>query len=351
LYPGTPRVGDTVLLTCRGWLPHQPISLDAIPRQPVLDSAGVPATADLLDTASYLVPRHGDYPFTTYAGAVAAVERPRLLEDRPTYRLMSADLENSPPSMSFAIATYFDVLNIEAAAHEYAADHRTGRHPMLAELPLRSCIGSPTDPTRRPMTTAITTLTLRHDPLSDDARFLVHWRDPAKVATNGGFYQLAPVGMFQPAGAAAERAIVDLDLWRCIVREYNEELLGAPEIEKVAYERWPFYLDLEQARTDGLCRPYLIGIGVDPLTLATDLLTVVVFDAATYDHLFANLCTDNAEGSFELDEDGQPGTPFDHHEVRRLVNLPGMQPAGAATLHLAWHHRATLLAKCGRIIS
>jgi hypothetical protein len=346
-------VGDTVLLTRRGWLPHQPVPLDANTPQPVFDSAGMPATAELLEAASHLVPRgDDDHPVTTYAEAVAAIERPSLFEDRPTYRLMRADLDTSSPSMSFALATYFDVLNIgEAAAHEYAAYHRTGGHPMLAELPLRSRIGNPTDPSRRPMTTAITTLTLRHDPVSDDTRFLVHWRDPAKVATNGGFYQLAPVGMFQPAGAAAERAIVDLDLWRCIVREYNEELLGAPEIEKVAYERWPFYLDLEQARTDGLCRPYLIGIGVDPLTLATDLLTVVVFDAATYNHLFANLCTDNAEGSFELDEDGQPGTPFDHHEVRRLVNLPGMQPAGAATLHLAWHHRATLLAKCGRIIS
>ncbi|MPZ26497.1 MAG: hypothetical protein GEV12_08570 [Micromonosporaceae bacterium] len=345
LYPDLPRVDGTTLLTRTGWLPSEPIPLNELTPLPVTGPDAHQSREELVAAAADLLPKIGEHRAATYAEALAAIERPRLLVDRPTYRLVAADLTASPPSIRAASGTYYDVLNIgEAAGHEYATHHRAGRRPSLADLPLRNRIGDPTDPGGRPVLVAITTLTIRYDRRAHDARLLVHWRDPAKVATNGGAYQLAPVGMFQPAGEAGDRWMVDLDLWRCIAREYSEELLGEPEIEDVVYERWPFYLDLEQARADGTCRPYLLGLGADPLTFATDLLTVVVFEAATFDRIFAGLVTSNAEGEFEtLGPDGLLGAQFDRDEITRLAAPARMQPAGAATLHLAWHHRHTLL--------
>lgn len=343
LYPGIPRVEGTALLTRPEWIYPEPRPLEEITLILAAGSTNQPVAHGLTEAANHL-PLLGDPP--SYAATVEALERPQMLEDRPTYQLVATDLAASPPAMTFGLGTYFDVLNIgEAAAHEYAEQYCTGRRPALSQLALRDRLGDPTDLTRHPALTAITTLTVRGHRHDEEPRFLVHWRDPAKVATNGGMYQLAPVGMFQPAGIAADRTTIDLDLWRCVVRELSEELLGAPEQDNPRYERWPFFLDLEAARKDGTCRAYLLGIGVDPLTFATDLLTAVVFEPAAFDRIFADIVADNAEGRLELvGVDGLLGAPFTHDEVQRLADLQRMQPAGAATLRLAWRHRHTLLA-------
>src|SRR5690606_13699183 len=166
--------------------------------------------------------------------------------------------------------------------------------------------------------------------------FFVNGRNPAKPAPTPGTNQLALAGMFQPSCRAADRSTVDFDLWRCMVREYSEELLGAKEHDNPDYQQWPFYLELEAARMSGACRPYLLGIGVDPLTFATDILTAVVFTPQAFDTLFANLVTENAEGRLNVTgADGLTGNPFVEAEVARLARLGGMQAAGAATLRLA----------------
>lgn len=344
LYPGIPRVEGTALLTRSGWIYPEPMPLEDITLFLAAGSTNQPAAHSQIEAADHLLPIVDGT--ASYAATVEALERPRMLEDRPTYQLVATDLAASPPAMTFGLGTYFDVLNIgEAAAHEYAEHYRAGRRPALSQLPLRDRLGDPTDLTRHPALTAITTLTIRNRRHDEEPRFLVHWRDPAKVATNGGMYQLAPVGMFQPAGTATDRTTIDLDLWRCMVRELSEELLGAPEHENPEYEQWPFFLDLEAARKDGTCRAYLLGIGVDPLTFATDLLTAVVFEQAAFDRIFADIVADNAEGRLDLvGVDGLLGTPFTRGEVQRLADLQRMQPAGAATLRLAWRYRRTLLA-------
>jgi hypothetical protein len=250
--------------------------------------------------------------------------------------------------MSFTEGAYFDVIDVgEAAAHELAVAVLASTGTTLAAMPLRALVGDPTDVARRPMPVAITTLTIRWDAGRGDARFLVHWRDPAKVATNGGMYQVTPVGMFQPAGAdTADTAAagVDFDLWRFMAREYSEELLGAAEHVDVDYRTWPFFTALAAARQDGACRPYCLGLGVDPLTFAADILTVVVFDAPTFDALFAGLVEHNDEGRIlTRSPDGTFGLPFNATQVDRLVDVEPTQPAGAAVLDLAWRMRDTLL--------
>jgi len=109
-------------------------------------------------------------------------------------------------------------------------------------------------------------------------------------------------------------------------------------------------------------RAWCVGLGVDPLTFATDLLTVAVFDAPVYDELFGGLVRDNAEGTVlaarDLDEPtvaelagdrplrSSPGgttprTPWGMPDGE--ARLSGMQAAGAALLALAFRHRGLLL--------
>jgi len=91
-----------------------------------------------------------------------------------------------------------------------------------------------------------------------------------------------------------------------------------------------------------------LGLGVDPLTFAADILTVAVFDSDVFDRVFAGLVAANAEGRvIGLDAPavpGVPGVPFTGEAIRRLAEgSESMQAAGAAVLQLAWQHRGSLL--------
>jgi hypothetical protein len=81
-----------------------------------------------------------------------------------------------------------------------------------------------------------------------------------------------------------------------------------------------------------------LGIGVDPLTFATDILTVVTIDAPLYDELFGVIIGTNTEGSIT------PTVPFTAETIERYASTEPMQAVGAGLLRLAWRHRSTLLA-------
>src|SRR5262249_4095060 len=154
-------------------------------------------------------------------------------------------------------------------------------------LPLRDLVGDPCDLVRRNALCAITTLTLRRPP-SGNASFLLHWRDPAKVTHAGGLHQVMPVGIFQPADNKPASEQNDLSLWRSMAREFSEELLGSGEDYRdlgspLDYERWPFYRELSAAREAGRLRLFCLGLGVDPLTFAVDILAAAVFDSDLFD--------------------------------------------------------------------
>jgi hypothetical protein len=91
---------------------------------------------------------------------------------------------------------------------------------------------------------------------------------------------------------------------------------------------------------------YWLGLGTDPLTLATDMLTVAVFDADLFDATFAGLVRANAEGHIVgPDAAGAAvGVPFKAPKIERFTADEPMQPAGAALLRIAWEHRDMLLA-------
>ncbi|MFB4306492.1 hypothetical protein [Actinomadura sp. GTD37] len=298
LYPDAPRVAGTPLLCRDGWVPDAPIPLAGL-RIGWDDRPAPPAVAGPADGLPD--------GYRTYAEAMAALAPPKVFEDRPAYRLLDA----APPVLRFGPARYFDGVNVgEAVAHELAAGADG----------LRARVGDPCDLTRRAALCAITTVTV-----TASGSYVLHWRDPWKVAHAGGLHQVMPVGVFQPL--RDERP----DPWACMVREYAEELLGADEDYGAGFvqDEWPFHRAMTAAREEGRLRAHLLGLGVDPLTFALDLLTVVAVDDDVFADLFGGLVAVNAEGTVST-------APFDG-----TVPRPA-QPAGAAALRLAWRHREAL---------
>lgn len=348
LHGDVARVGATDLLGRPEWLPAEPLELDAVtlgwaacPPGPAVDGAG-PA-------AAHVLPRQAaGGRYGTYAEAIAALDRPALFENRACYRLLDASLAG-PPMLSFGRARYFDAVNLgHAVAHELAAAwHRSPGAITMDDLPLRASMGDPCDLLRRCAITAVSTLTLRRAPRGA-VSFVLHWRDPAKVNHAGGLYQVMPAGIFQPVTDAPAAERNDLSLWLCMTREFSEEFLGASEDYPTRdglldYGQWPFYRELAAAREAGTLSVSCLGVGVDPVTLATDIMTVAVFDSDVFDSVFHGLVAQNAEGRV-VTEGGSAAIPFTAESVARFTGgSEPMQTAGCALLQLAWQHRRSLL--------
>jgi len=403
LYPDLPRVAGTDLLCWPGWLPATPLDLADL-RLGWVSAPPPPAADGTGEAAAHVLPRSpAGQAYPTYAAAIEALDRPALFENRVCYRLLDAELgapdqahadqarpdqarpdqarpdqarpdqarpdqarpdqsrpaPASPPRLRFGPARYFDAVNLgHAVAHELTAAWAAAGTPPAAPppraaldwpapdwpaLPLRASVGDPCALPRRSALTAVTTLTLRRAP-GGAASFLLHWRDPARVNHAGGLYQVMPAGIFQPVSAARAAQRHDLSLWRCMTREFSEELLGGSEeyptrAGRLDYGRWPFHRELAAAREAGTLRVSCLGLGVDPLTLATDILTVAVFEAGVFDRMFRGLVTENAEGRV-VTEDGSAAIPFTQATVDRFTGgAEPLQTAGAALLRLAWQHR------------
>jgi hypothetical protein len=348
-YPGLLKVGSTALLSRPEWLPSEPVPLTAVDLQWAPDTPFTGLTGTDPATATVRPPRPDGSRYPTYSAAMADLAAPAVFENRSTYRLLDADLSGSRGRLVFGRGSYFDGIDLgESAAHEYAAARRNSRDTPLRDTPLRAAIGHPCDLTRRPANLAISMLTIRHDRDTDEATFMLHWRDPAKVGHAGGLAMVVPVGIFQASGDQPGTEDHDFSLWRCMVREYAEELLGGSEDyggdrAAIDYQAWPLSARMTEALGSGLIRAHVLGMGVDALTLATDLLTVVVFDAPLFDELFAGLVEVNAEGRLLAVRAGRPaaGLPCTADQLRRTSRQP-MQAAGAAVLNLARRHRRLL---------
>lgn len=328
-YPALHRVAGSPLLADTAWLPVAPFPLEDLVLELAISTE--PTESGPAAVSPALPVRESGQRYSGYAEAVGELVAPAVFEDRPTYRLLGVDLTAESPWMRFGLGSYFDGVDVgEAAAHEFALGLREG-----GEIPgVRSAIDNPCDPMQRPVNLAITTVTIRRDPATDGKSFLMHWRDPRKVGHAGGMYQAVPVGIFQPSGYAQWNIENDFSLWRNITREFAEELGGAGEDHgsenaPIDYEAWKFATRLDQGRRDGAVAAYCLGLGVDPLTFATDLLTAVVIDGQVFDALFDDVVSGNAEGQVL---EWQPFTP-DH--VHALVEKYPVQAAGVAALRQA----------------
>ena len=209
------------------------------------------------------------------------------------------------------------------AGFEYAAADLG----LIDRCAYRDAFGNPTNLNVCSSAMATCALTLRYDRATGTAMFPMHYRDPALVGHAGGLYQVIPVGIFQPSGEAEWNEANDFDLWRGLLREYAEELLGASEEygsedAPIDYASWPLARAMTDALGSGEIRAYCLGLGTDPLTYAMDLLAVVVIDAPLYDELFGALVSANAEGLVLTPR------PFDEPRSRSCSRRRRCRPPG-----------------------
>lgn len=356
LYPANQRIPRTTLIAHPDWEVDEPIDLEELrlnldegPQTVAVDGseAEAEATRPL---------RTDSVHFDRYTSAIKHVDPPRLFESRPSYRLLDASLKGR--HLDFGLAAYFDKLDVsEALGHEMAAacmahgnELPESPREIAGKLPFRELIGDPFDPLRRAIIPAITTLTIRLRRYPAEPSFLLHWRDPANVATAGGIYDVIPAGEFQPSSVALWDRRNDFSLWRNIVREYSEELLGTPEHDgtrskPIAYDEWPLYQELEEARQDGTLGAFVLGLGLDALTLAATILTVVVIDDDVFNRVFGSTVRFNEEGEVVAAQGSSAadGVPFNADTVERMLTVEPMASPGTGCLALAWRHRDKVL--------
>lgn len=359
LYPSSMRLANTGILMPREWRPERPLDLSSIDL--ALSDTPSPRITGRHEETRPLRPlvspgRHYD----KYHRAMRDLDRPRLFENRVCYRLLGVEWPKSTGRgrlmlgrgrLTLGHMRYFDMIDVgEAVAHELAlaSIDREGniREDLCSwdRLPFRRLVRDPFDLQAYPLMLSISTLTIRLSRAG--ATFILLRRGAGQVAIAGGMLSVMPTGVFQPASILPAPDSPDFDLWRNMMREYSEEFLGNPEHDgsgdPIDYATEEPFRSLDAARGADKIRIFCLGAGVDALNLVGDILTVAVFDDDVFDEVFNGLVESNEEGTVTSGRDRQQFT-FNGSTINDLLTTEAMAPSGAACLHLAWQHRASVL--------
>ncbi len=353
LYPGECRLPRTTVIAPAEWLPSEPVELGSLALRLDETPQTVGVNGSEPESAATRPLRTAGLRFERYTSAVKHLSPPTLFWNSPSYRVLDVSLASR--RLEFGLATYFDRLDVcEALGHEIAVVCMAGELPsspeyLRGQLPFRELVGDPFDLHRRAVNPGFAVLTVRLRRYPAEPSFLLHWRDPAKVATAGGIYGVVPTGEFEPSSVALWDRRNDFGLRRNSVREYSEELLGESEqdgtrSQPIDYEQWPLFQRLQAARVDGSVGVFFLGLGLDALTLTAGILTVMVIDDDVFTELFGSMVRYNEEGEIVAVGSGTPieGVPFTEAAVRRMLETEPMAESGAACLALAWRNRDAL---------
>ncbi len=345
-YAGEPIARDP-LLASPAWIPSEPLPLDDLQLELREETLGGERLQRLRKTARPLIP--GTAASRTISGAIEQIEQPPTLDNRLCYRLAAVEGEAGQLRLVCGTLRYFDFLDVgEALALELARANTKRR----ARTPLRDCAGGALDVGARPSLLTVNALTVWEHEQRGQWQFLMHRRKSSKVPVAGDSLHVLPAGGFQPAADDPARLVKDFSIWRTLQREFDEELLGASEATgrvgtPKSSEAEP-YRTLDELRDDGLCVPWVLGLGLDPLTLAAEVGVVVVFHGPSFSTVFANMVAENEEGSilgFADREGRMEGHPFEPGVVNAFLASQDLHPAARFVLGRAQEHRRQLLAR------
>jgi transcriptional regulator with XRE-family HTH domain len=351
-YPDAVRLPDSPVIAAERWLLDEPRTFDDIGLAWLTDPPAPVVVGTESESANVRPLTMSGERYERYSRAMRDLARPALFENRPGYRLLDVDWSRPGAHMLFGYTSYFEsIIDVSTAlAHEFAAAALAGRSGASTDkaLPFRVLVGNPFDLAWRAVLPSINTLTIRRGP--DGASFLLHYRDPAAVASASSLYHVMPAGVFQPSSITPWHQANDFSLWRSSMREYAEEFLNVEEAdgssaEPLDYEGREPYRSMELARQAGRFTLWCFGVALDPLTLCGELLSVAIIDAEVFDTVFAGLVLTNQEGNVVTADPTRPttGIPFTEAHVRRLLDKEPLAGPAAACLSLAWRHRALLL--------
>jgi len=351
LYPAQQRIPETTVLTSASWLPDGPVDLSDIELTWRTEAPTPQLSGKASQSAGARPLMASGERYDRYSRALRDLARPKLLDNRVSYRLLDVQWSGSRGVLGFNYTSYFDVLDVgEALGHEFAQEWLAAgkKRPSFADLPFRRSIIDPFDLSARPILPSINTLTIRRDCI-EGHRMYLHRRDAKSVAAAGGMYHVMPAGVFQPAALAPAHQTNDFSLWRNVQREFSEEFLGNSEhdgngIDPIAYDTDEPFVSFEKARQAGDFRVFGCAMVLEPLTLWVELLTVAVIAAPVFDALFSGMVAVNEEGAAVSTEAGRPtvGIPFTEAARERLRTEP-LSPICRACIELAWRYRHQLL--------
>lgn len=337
------RTGSVPMLARPDWILAEPWSLDQVRlrREKPTDSTSLDRARS---RARRQMPRRADGSFYTgYSQALGELAGMDHLYNGRNYRLMDISVLDGEMELSCTNGWYFDHLDTGTVlAYESASRYLAKRR--ILRGPYRRFLRDPFDFRRRGSGLGVNTLTIRQD--ANGAGFFLHQRKGGFVAEGPESFHVVPAGEFTPSDRSLQALEDDFDLWRNIMREYAEEFLDVEE----AYGRGGRTLDfdtefpfreLQAARLNRQLRVYVLGIGIDPLDWKPELLTVCIFEAATFDSIFEEMVPDGKEGVILVGPQGK-GIPFTESAVRQYVEDSNMPNPGASCLKLAWCHRANL---------
>ena len=350
LYPEEFLLADTGLLMPPQWRLAEPVDLATIDLT-WTEAAPPPVTGQHQETRDLRPLVAPGQPYRRYSRAMRDLDRPRLFENRICYRLLDADWSGGG-RLTLGNMCYFDMIDLgETLAHELAQAATTPdgnldpKRITWDALPFRRMVRDPFDLAAYPLMLSISTLTVRRSRAGTTFQLLR--RSPAKVAIAGGMLSVMPTGVFQPASVIPAPQSPDFNLWRNMMREYSEEFLGNPEHDgdgpPIDYATTEPFRTMDAARQAGRIRVYCLGIGLDALNYVGDVLTVAIFDDDIFDHLFEKMVQDNDEGAIITTDHQRRAFTFDKATINRLLTTEAIAPSGAACLHLAWRHNATIL--------
>jgi hypothetical protein len=324
------------LLAKPTWVPEKPTELaDVIVRLSTTNTG----KHDIVSPAGLLPPSNAGGRFPCYTDAIEALDRPKSFWNGDAFRLLGVEAGDGI-ALDVAATTYFHYLNTcEVLCYEAAYRDRRGK---TADGPLRQSCANPFDLGRH-NTIGLNVLTIILDP-KEKPSFLMHERGAKDVASAMGTFHVVPAGEFQPSSRAISSSVAgsEASLWHTMLREFAEELLGAPDAggrggKPIDFSVKP-YSDLDAAANAAELRAYFLGVTLDALSLKAEVLAAVVIARDR----FTKLC---GHGDAMTNEEGLviEEAAFDESTILQYLATRNTLPAATGCLVLAWHHREALL--------
>ncbi len=316
------------LLNARDWILGEPAPADALVVR-LVDRT--PGEDDLIDGRVLRgISLSGP---VNYQEAISLLDLGAEYFNGKIYRLVSV-LANSGDTLAleFEVGNYFDYLDTsEVLAYEAAIAPRS--------LGLRKQIKDPFDLRHRVASLGVLTLTIVKTP--EGPNFIMHKRS-GRFAVGDGLYHVVPAGEFAPSDISLMAMRTDMNVLRNVFREYAEEFLGIPDTQGSGGNRLDYagaspFRELYEAVDDESLKFRVFGLGLDPLTLKPELLTVAVFESDTFCRIFPKPFPSSFEGVI-ID-----GIPFTEACVEDYLSSEQTRLGAKACLQLAWTHRESLL--------
>jgi len=210
------------------------------------------------------------------------------LEDNFAYRLKSIKKTNGNYSIECAPATYFDYIDTcEFLSYEFSNEvfeksekvHQENIDISKLHPKMRDQIDI-FDFDNRSLVIGINTILIISTKKGNF--FFMHKRSKKNLAEAMNTYHVVPAGTFQPRHKEDGLHDMEFDMYKNIMREFGEELLGQQEFQTLAtdledvidIDPVSFYHSLIES---GKGHAYFLGMGLDCLTTKPEFFTALVF--------------------------------------------------------------------------